>query len=99
MAGLLTDPNGGLILITGHRRENFGEGFRGICAALETLAQSHPDWTFVYPVHLNPQVQGPVRHQLGGIANVHLLAPMDYAPFVYPMDRSVLLLPDPGGFQ
>ena len=99
LARALQEPNGRLILITGHRRENFGEGFRGICTALETLARSHPDWTFVYPVHLNPQVQGPVRHQLGGIANVHLLAPMDYAPFVYLMDRSVLILTDSGGIQ
>lgn len=88
-----------LILITGHRRENFGKGFEHICQALAELAERHPDVQFVYPVHLNPQVQGPVHALLGGLANIHLIPPQDYQHFVWLMDRAYLILTDSGGVQ
>jgi UDP-N-acetylglucosamine 2-epimerase (non-hydrolysing) len=88
-----------LVLITGHRRENFGQGFEQICQALAELAGRYPEVQFVYPVHLNPQVQGPVRGLLGGLANVHLVAPQDYPHFVWLMDRAYLILTDSGGVQ
>ncbi len=88
-----------LVLVTGHRRESFGEGFLNICRALRTLSSNHPDATFVYPVHLNPNVQRPVREHLVGLENVFLLPPLDYAPFVRLMDRSTLVLTDSGGIQ
>ena len=88
-----------LVLITGHRRESFGDGFDRICTALHTLAGRHPDVAFVYPVHLNPNVQKPVRAVLSDVPNVHLLDPLDYAPFVRLMDRSTLILTDSGGIQ
>ena len=87
-----------LILVTGHRRENFGEGFEHICNALHTLAQ-RSDVEIVYPVHLNPNVQEPVRRRLGTLDNVHLIAPQDYLPFVYLLDRAYLILTDSGGIQ
>ena len=87
-----------MILVTGHRRENFGQGFENICHALAALAQ-RGDVQIVYPVHLNPQVQEPVRRILGGVANVHLIEPQDYLPFVYLMDRCTLLVTDSGGVQ
>ncbi|MBX3671201.1 MAG: UDP-N-acetylglucosamine 2-epimerase (non-hydrolyzing) [Rhodocyclaceae bacterium] len=87
-----------LILVTGHRRENFGSGFENICLALRDIA-SRPDVQIVYPVHLNPNVQEPVRRILSGVSNVHLIAPQDYLPFVYLMERSVLLITDSGGIQ
>jgi len=88
-----------LVLVTGHRRESFGQGFLNICRALQTLASNHPHTAFVYPVHLNPNVQRPVREHLEGLDNVHLLPPLDYAPFVRLMDRSTLVLTDSGGIQ
>jgi UDP-N-acetylglucosamine 2-epimerase (non-hydrolysing) len=88
-----------LVLVTGHRRESFGEGFLNICQALRTLATRHPDVHFVYPVHLNPNVQEPVNATLQGLPNVHLIAPMSYAPFVRLMDRATFLLTDSGGIQ
>lgn len=88
-----------LILVTGHRRENFGDGFERICEALARIATRHPDVEVLYPVHLNPNVQGPVKRLLGGINNVHLIEPLDYLPFVYLMDRSTLILTDSGGIQ
>lgn len=88
-----------VVLVTGHRRENFGGGFESICRALRTLSERHPDAAFVYPVHLNPNVQRPVREHLADLPNVHLLAPLDYAPFVRLMDRSTLVLTDSGGIQ
>lgn len=91
--------DGPLVLVTGHRRESFGDGFAQICAALRTLALRHPGVDFVYPVHLNPNVQGPVYDTLSGLANVHLIAPLDYLPFVRLMDRSTLILTDSGGVQ
>jgi len=92
-------PGAALVLVTGHRRENFGDGFDRICTAIRTLAQAFPDADFVYPVHLNPNVQGPVHRLLAGLANVHLIAPLDYLPFVYLMDRSRVILTDSGGIQ
>jgi len=88
-----------LILITGHRRENFGQGFLNFCKAIQRLAASHPNWLFVYPVHLNPNVQKPVYDLLQGLANVMLVSPLDYLPFVWLMDRSDLILTDSGGIQ
>ena len=87
-----------LILVTGHRRENFGGGFERICEALARLA-ARPDVDIVYPVHLNPNVQEPVRRILGGHANVHLIEPLDYLPFVVMMDRAYLIVTDSGGVQ
>jgi len=93
------DPRRRLVLVTGHRRENFGEGFEHICQALARIASSHNEVQVVYPVHLNPHVQEPVRRLLGRIDNVHLIEPLDYLPFVYLMDRSTLILTDSGGIQ
>lgn len=87
-----------LILVTGHRRESFGQGFEQICAGLRRIAQ-RGDVEIVYPVHLNPSVQGPVRRILGGLPNVHLIEPLDYVPFVYLMMRSHIILTDSGGIQ
>jgi UDP-N-acetylglucosamine 2-epimerase (non-hydrolysing) len=92
-------PDRRLLLVTGHRRESFGAGFRRICAALAETARRHPDLDVVYPVHLNPNVQEPVRRSLSGIANVHLIDPLDYLPFVYLMHRAHLILTDSGGVQ
>ncbi|TAG22786.1 MAG: UDP-N-acetylglucosamine 2-epimerase (non-hydrolyzing) [Cytophagia bacterium] len=88
-----------ILLVTGHRRENFGDGFVQICDALRQLAQQYPDLEIVYPVHLNPNVQQPVYDRLGSLANVHLPAPMDYADFVYAMKQSWVILTDSGGVQ
>lgn len=87
------------VLVTGHRRENFGRGFTNICEAIATLARHHPQVHFVYPVHLNPLVQQPVHAMLGGLDNVHLIAPLEYVPFVLAMDRCRLILTDSGGVQ
>nr|WP_269433710.1 UDP-N-acetylglucosamine 2-epimerase (non-hydrolyzing) [Rheinheimera sp. EpRS3] len=88
-----------LILVTGHRRESFGAGFEHICAALKQIAQQFPDCDIVYPVHLNPNVREPVFRLLSDAANVHLIEPQDYLPFVYLMSRSTLVLTDSGGIQ
>ncbi len=88
-----------IVLITGHRRENFGEGFRSICRTVARLAGDFPDHHFVYPVHLNPNVQAPVRELLSGAPNIHLIDPLDYLPFVALMDRAHLILTDSGGVQ
>ncbi|MDB5868353.1 MAG: hypothetical protein JWP96_685 [Polaromonas sp.] len=93
------DPAKRLVLVTGHRRENFGEGFEQICQALARIAKDNANVQVVYPVHLNPQVQEPVRRLLAGVDNVHLIEPLDYLPFVYLMDRSTLILTDSGGIQ
>jgi UDP-N-acetylglucosamine 2-epimerase (non-hydrolysing) len=87
------------VLITGHRRENFGDGFVQICHALRNLAERYPDVHFVYPVHLNPNVQKPVNQILGMIENAHLIEPLDYEPFVYLLKHSYLVLTDSGGIQ
>lgn len=88
-----------LVLITGHRRENFGDGFERICAAIRSLAMKFPDNDFVYPMHLNPNVRGPVERVLDGVSNIHLIEPQDYLPFVYLMTRSTVILTDSGGIQ
>lgn len=88
-----------IVLITGHRRENFGDGFLNICSALSELATKYPEVDFVYPVHLNPNVQKPVRDILTGIDNVYLIDPLDYLPFVHLLSKSYLVLTDSGGVQ
>ena len=88
-----------VVLVTGHRRESFGGGFERICTAIRALAERFPGVSFVYPVHLNPNVQKPVHQFLSGMPNVHLLEPLGYAPFVKLMDRSHLILTDSGGIQ
>ena len=92
------DPGRRLILVTGHRRENFGKGFERIAKALANLARRN-DVEIVYPVHLNPNVGGTVRRVLDNTANVHLLDPLDYLPFVYLMNRAYLVITDSGGIQ
>lgn len=92
------DSSKRLVLVTGHRRENFGSGFESMCQALSDIAEQ-PDVQVVYPVHLNPNVQEPVRRILGGVDNVHLIEPLDYLPFVYLMKRSYIILTDSGGIQ
>ncbi len=87
------------ILVTGHRRENFGDGFLHICKAIKELAGLHPEMDIVYPVHLNPNVQKPVYELLSGLSNVYLISPLDYLPFIYAMQHSTLLLTDSGGVQ
>lgn len=87
-----------LILVTGHRRENFGGGFENICHALKQLSK-HDNVEIVYPVHLNPAVQKPVKQILKDINNIHLIAPLDYLPFVYLMNRAYLMITDSGGIQ
>jgi UDP-N-acetylglucosamine 2-epimerase (non-hydrolysing) len=87
------------ILVTGHRRENFGEGFLNICKALKEIALRYSDIDIVYPVHLNPNVQEPVYELLSGIENIYLIAPLDYLPFVYMMRHCRLILTDSGGVQ
>ncbi len=95
----LDDPAQRMVLITGHRRENFGDGFEAICAAIRELARTFPEVQFVYPVHLNPHVQAPVRRVLAGLANVWLLPPQPYLPFVALMTRATVILTDSGGVQ
>ena len=87
------------ILVTGHRRENFGDGFLHICKAIKELAALHPEMDIVYPVHLNPNVQKPVYELLSSLSNVYLISPLDYLPFIYAMQHSTLLLTDSGGVQ
>lgn len=88
-----------LVLVTGHRRESFGGGFERICQALAETAKAHPDVQIVYPVHLNPNVQDPVKHYLAEIDNVYLIEPQDYLPFVFLMNRADIILTDSGGIQ
>lgn len=88
-----------IILVTGHRRESFGEGFERICSALADIACTHPEVQVVYPVHLNPNVREPVNRILSHIDNVTLIEPQDYLPFVYLMDHAYLILTDSGGIQ
>lgn len=95
------NPRKRLILVTGHRRENFGEGFQNICRALVEVASNQPEVQILYPVHLNPNVRGPVRKVLGNMegANIFLIDPVDYLAFVYLMNRSYMILTDSGGIQ
>lgn len=88
-----------VVLITGHRRENFGDGLRDICDAIVEAAEDHRETQFIYPVHLNPNVQGPVHQRLGGHSNIHLVPPADYPAFVWLMDRATVVLTDSGGVQ
>lgn len=95
----IKDQSRKMILVTGHRRENFGQGFVDLCSAIRDTAQKHEDWDLVYPVHLNPNVQKPVFDILEGHDNIHLIKPEDYAPFVWLMDRADMILTDSGGIQ
>ncbi|WP_419769417.1 MAG: non-hydrolyzing UDP-N-acetylglucosamine 2-epimerase [Candidatus Marinarcus sp.] len=88
-----------MVLVTGHRRENFGEGFINICNALKTLAVNNPDIDIVYPVHLNPNVQKPVHDILSNINNVFLIKPLQYENFIYMMNRAYFIITDSGGVQ
>lgn len=88
-----------LILVTGHRRENFGKGFLNICAALKEIAINNPDIDIVYPVHLNPNVQKPVREILSNINNVYLIDPLPYQEFIYLMKKAYFIITDSGGIQ
>ena len=88
-----------MILVTGHRRENFGEGFQNICKAIKKLAVKNPNVEFVYPVHLNPNVQKPVKTLLANQDNIHLIEPLDYQKFIHFMNRSYFILTDSGGVQ
>ena len=97
--GYTIKENKKLILITGHRRENFGDGFISICNAIKEIAVKYPDVDLLYPVHLNPNVQKPVYEILEGIANVYLCEPLEYLPFIYLMDKSHIILTDSGGIQ
>lgn len=95
------DTHRRLILVTGHRRENFGIGFENICSALMRIATNYRDVEILYPVHMNPNVQAPVYRILGNATNnnIHLIDPVDYLPFVYLMDKSYLIITDSGGVQ
>ncbi|TVT86118.1 non-hydrolyzing UDP-N-acetylglucosamine 2-epimerase [Pseudomonas sp. H3(2019)] len=95
----MLDDNRRIVLITGHRRENFGEGFRNICQALADLALRYPDVQFVYPVHLNPRVQNAVYDMLSDKPNIYLIAPQNYQHFVWLMGRAHIILTDSGGIQ
>jgi len=88
-----------LILVTGHRRENFGGGFEQICSALMQISQRNPDVEIVFPVHLNPNVREPVTRLLSPNPNIHLIDPLEYIPFVYLMSKAKLVLTDSGGIQ
>lgn len=87
------------ILVTGHRRENFGDGFLNICDALKNIAQNNPEIDIVYPVHLNPNVQKPVREILSNLSNIYLIDPLEYEKFVYLMSKSFFIITDSGGIQ
>lgn len=88
-----------ITLITGHRRENFGDGFKNICASIAMLSKTFNDNYFIYPVHLNPNVRQPVYKILNGLKNVYLIEPLSYLPFVYLMNRAKIILTDSGGIQ
>ncbi|CAA6812455.1 MAG: UDP-N-acetylglucosamine 2-epimerase (EC [uncultured Sulfurovum sp.] len=91
--------NSKFILVTGHRRENHGQGFINICTALKEIALKNPELSIVYPVHLNPNVQKPVMELLSDIKNIYLIAPMQYESFIYLMDKSYFIITDSGGVQ
>ncbi len=88
-----------IILVTGHRRENHGQGFINICTALKEIALTNPDIDIVYPVHLNPNVQKPVKELLSDIPNIYLISPLQYEQFIYMMDKSYFIITDSGGVQ
>ena len=93
------DPDKKLILVTGHRRESFGSGFERICEALCQIAKMHPKAQILYPAHLNPNVQEPINRLLNALDNIFLIAPQQYLPFCYLMDRASIILTDSGGIQ
>jgi UDP-N-acetylglucosamine 2-epimerase len=93
------EGNSRLILVTGHRRESFGQGLRNICLALKRIAERHPDVHILYAVHPNPNVSGPVGELLGKTGNIYVLEPLDYCSFVYLMHRSYIIVTDSGGVQ
>jgi UDP-N-acetylglucosamine 2-epimerase (non-hydrolysing) len=93
------DLNAKIILVTGHRRENFGKGFQNICLALKSIAKKRKDVVIVYPVHLNPNVQEPVKRILSGLDNVNLIDPLEYEQFVFLMSNAYVILTDSGGIQ
>ncbi|WP_312759225.1 non-hydrolyzing UDP-N-acetylglucosamine 2-epimerase [Pantoea brenneri] len=93
------DASKKLVLVTGHRRESFGDGFERICSALAQIARQHPEAQIVYPVHLNPNVSEPVNRILSSIENIILIEPQEYLPFVWLMNRAWLILTDSGGIQ
>ena len=95
----LLDFNKKIVLVTGHRRENHGDGLHNICTALKTIAIRHPEVQIVYPVHLNPNVKGPVHKLLGGIDSIFLVQPLAYAAFIWLMEKSYLIITDSGGIQ
>lgn len=95
----IIDPTKEMILVTGHRRENFGQGFVNICMALKMIAQQRSDVQIVYPVHLNPNVQNIVHEVLDGISNISLISPLSYPSFVWIMDKAKLIITDSGGVQ
>jgi len=99
LAGRANAPGARMILVTGHRRESFGEGFEQICRGLKRIALAHPQVQIVYPVHLNPNVREPVSQLLAGVGNIHLMEPLGYLPFVKLMDMSHFILTDSGGVQ
>lgn len=99
VAGIALDDTKRLVLVTAHRRENFGEPFRNICQALRTLAQRNADIQILYPVHPNPNVKEVAHEILGNCPNILLCAPLDYAPFVAAMKKSYLIISDSGGVQ
>lgn len=96
---VVDDLNTKLILVTGHRRENFGKGFQNICLALKSIAEKRKDVVIVYPVHLNPNVQEPVKRMLSGLDNVYLIEPLEYEQFVFLMSSAYAVLTDSGGIQ
>ena len=93
------DTDKKLILVTGHRRESFGDGFERICLALANIATQRPDVQILYPMHLNPNVREPVNRLLSKLPNIFLIEPQDYLPFVYLMNQSYLIITDSGGVQ
>jgi UDP-N-acetylglucosamine 2-epimerase (non-hydrolysing) len=95
----LSKNNQKVILVTGHRRESFGEGFKNICLALSEIVERRKDVTIIYPVHLNPNVQAPVKSILGNKSNIRLIEPLEYEPFVFLMNHSCIILTDSGGIQ
>jgi len=97
--GYKIDKNRKIILVTGHRRENHGQGFINICEALKEIAEQNTEFDIVYPVHLNPNVQKPVKEILSDIHNVYLIEPLQYEQFIYLMDRSYFIITDSGGVQ
>lgn len=99
LTALVGNIDGRLVLITGHRRESFGEGLRSVCQAIRTLAERYPRDTFVYPAHLNPEVQRPVLERLGGLPNLRVVPPADYPLMLSLMRRAYIILTDSGGLQ